>query len=217
MRLTPKRSEKTVSGLAATLIFIFAFSGLIPASRAQVFNGAKATRVVSQVRYWATIKMLDAFVRREMADKELPGISVMLVDDQRIVWQQGYGYSDLRTKIPITADTVFRVGSVSKLFTDIAVMQLVEQGKLDLDAPVTNYLPDFKPRNSFKKTVTLRQLMLHRSGLVREPPVGNYFDSSNPTLSETVKSLNQTALVSRSGKSSRIIVIFVGITTTSKL
>ena len=125
----------------------------------------------------------------------MPGLSIALVDGSDIVWQKGYGFSDSKTKTPITDDTVFRVGSVSKLFTDIAVMRLVERGKLDLDAPVTKYLPDFKPRNSFDKPVTLRELMSHRAGLVREPPIGNYFDSNNPTLAETVKSLNQTALV----------------------
>src|SRR5207248_9383296 len=84
---------------------------------------------------------------------------------------------------------------VSKLFTDVAIMQFVEQGKLDLDAPVTKYLPDFKPKNPFDKPITLRQLMTHRSGLVRESPVGHYFDPTEPTLAETVASLNKTELV----------------------
>src|SRR5262249_7717790 len=87
-------------------------------------------------------------------------------------------------------------GSVSKLFTDIAVMQLVEQGKLDLDAPVTKYLPDFKPKNPFDIPITLRQLMTHRSGLVRESPVGNYFDPTGPTLPQSLASINDTAIVS---------------------
>ncbi len=195
MRLTLKLSKKIVFGLAATLILSSAFSCFISSSRAQIANQGSANSFASQQKYRATIAMLDAFVRREMADKELPGIALALVDDQQIVWQQGYGFSDPQAKTSITANTIFRVGSVSKLFTDIAVMRLVEQGKLDLDAPVTNYLPDFKPRNSFGKPITLRQLMSHRAGLVREPPVGSYFDSSNPTLRESVTSLNQTALV----------------------
>jgi serine beta-lactamase-like protein LACTB len=84
---------------------------------------------------------------------------------------------------------------VSKLFTDLAVMRLVERGALDLDAPVRKYLPDFKPSNPFGKEITLRQLMTHRSGLVRESPVGNYFDPTGPSLAKTVRSLNQTELV----------------------
>ena len=95
--------------------------------------------------YGATIAALERFIGREMADKELPALSIALVDDQRIVWARGFGFADPEGRVAATADTVYRVGSVSKLFTDLAVMQLVEQGKLDLDAPVTNYLPDFKP------------------------------------------------------------------------
>ncbi|MDP7126254.1 MAG: serine hydrolase, partial [Candidatus Marinimicrobia bacterium] len=83
----------------------------------------------------------------------------------------------------------YRVGSVSKLFTDIGIMQLVEKGEVDLDAPITDYLPEFRPRSRFKRKITLRQLMSHRSGLLREPLVGNYFDDDEPTLEATVKSI----------------------------
>ncbi len=90
---------------------------------------------------------------------------------------------------------MYRVGSVSKLFTDIAIMQLVESGDIDLDAPVTTYVPDFDPLDPYGKPITLRQLMSHRSGLVREPPVGHYFDDAEPSLAATVESLNATTLV----------------------
>src|SRR5262249_20017888 len=88
---------------------------------------------------------------------------------------------------------------VSKLFTDIAVVQLVEKGVLELDAPVTKYLPEFKPVNPFNKPITLRQLMAHHSGLVREPPVGHYFDPTNPSLAETIASMNKTELIYEPG------------------
>ena len=195
MRLKLKESKKFVCALAAALILSLLFSGFISSGNAQIVSRKSAEDKTDGQKYPAAIAMLDGFIRREMADKELPGLSIALVDGSQIVWQQGYGFSDPQAKTPITADTVFRVGSVSEPFTDIAVVRLAEQGKLDLDAPVSNYLPDFKPRNSFGKPITLRQLMAHRAGLVREPPVGNYFDSSAPTLRETVKSLNQTALV----------------------
>ncbi len=143
----------------------------------------------------AAIPTLERFIDHEMADKELPALSIAVVDDQRIVWTRGFGLADPERKLPATAETIYRVGSVSKLFTDMAVMQLVEQGKVDLDVPVSRYLRDFHPRNPFEKPVTLRQLMCHRSGLVREPPVGNYFDPTEPSLAETIASLNRTALV----------------------
>jgi CubicO group peptidase (beta-lactamase class C family)/D-alanyl-D-alanine dipeptidase len=149
--------------------------------------------------YAAVIPSIEQFIAHEMEDKELPAVSIALVDDQRIVWSKGFGSADPKAKTPATAETVYRVGSVSKLFTDIAVMQLVEQGKLDLDAPITAYLPEFQPRNSFGKPITLRQLMSHRAGLVRESPVGSYFDPTEPSLTDTIASLNRTALVYEPG------------------
>ena len=187
-------ATRIIIGLTAMIILgvFFYPNGL---NFVQIVIQTKAKESTPQQKYEKTAAMLNTFIQHEMADKELPGVSIALVDGSQIIWQQGYGYSDPKTKTPISADTVFRVGSVSKLFTDIAVMQLVEQKILDLDAPVTKYLPDFKPRNSFNKPITLRQLMSHRAGLVREPPIGSYFDSSNVTLAQTVKSINQTALV----------------------
>jgi CubicO group peptidase (beta-lactamase class C family)/D-alanyl-D-alanine dipeptidase len=145
--------------------------------------------------YETAARALEGFIRREVADKGLPALSIALVDDQTVVWAQGFGLADPAAKVPATADTIYRVGSVSKLFTDLAIMQEVERGRLDLDAPVTRYLPDFKPINPFGKPITLRQLMSHRSGLVREAPVGHYFDPSGPSLTRTVASLNRTELV----------------------
>ncbi|HEY6332967.1 MAG TPA: serine hydrolase [Blastocatellia bacterium] len=143
----------------------------------------------------AATETVSRFIQRQMSEHDLPAVSIALVEDQKTVWASGFGSADPAAKRPATADTIYRVGSVSKLFTDIAIMQLVEQGKLDLDAPITTYLPDFHPRNPFGKRITLRELMCHRSGLVRETPVGNYFDPDAPSLAETVSSLNSTELV----------------------
>jgi CubicO group peptidase (beta-lactamase class C family)/D-alanyl-D-alanine dipeptidase len=134
-------------------------------------------------------------IQQEMKNQSLPAVSIAIVDGQQVVWAQGFGLSDQVQKIPAAADTIYRVGSVSKLFTDTAIMQLVETGKIDLDAPVSRYLPNFHPANPFAKSITLRELMSHRSGLVREPPIGHYFDSTAPTLQATVESLNDTTLV----------------------
>ena len=152
-------------------------------------------------KYAAAVAELDKLLAEQVADKRLPALSIALVDDQRIVWSKGYGFQDVAKKVPATAETVYRVGSVSKLFTDVAVMQLVEQGKLDLDAPVSQYLPEFKPKMLPEhKPITLRMLMAHRSGLIREPPVGNYFDPSEPTLKKTVASLNGIDVVYSPGE-----------------
>ncbi len=172
---------------------------LHPIVLASLFIGTARIRAEPVVRsskqYAAVAEHLTPFIEREVREKRLPALSIALVDDQKIVWAHGFGFADPQAKEPATADTIYRVGSVSKLFTDLAVMQLVERGVLDLDAPITKYLPDFKPGNPFDKPITLRQMMAHRSGLVREPPVGNYFDPTGPSLAKMVDSLNKTDLV----------------------
>src|SRR5258708_10182248 len=145
--------------------------------------------------YAAVARALASFIQHELAEKQLPAISVARVDDQQIVWAQGLGFAAPDKKTAATAGTIYRVGSVSKLFTDIGVMQLVERGELSLDAPITEYLADFHPKNPFGKPITLRELMSHRSGLVREPAVGHYFDPTEPSVGATVESLKPTTLV----------------------
>ena len=149
----------------------------------------------SEAKWQPVITVLRARIAHEMADKQLPAVAIALVDDQRVVWSEGFGFEDAAHKVPTTTDTEFRVGSVSKLFTDIGIMQLVDSGRLNLDAPITQYLPSFHPANPFGTPITLRQLMSHRAGLVREPPVGHYFDTSEPSLEATIDSLNETSLV----------------------
>lgn len=158
--------------------------------------GASAQQIpATRSEYAAVAQQLERYIEREMRVQGLPIVSIALVDDQQVVWSRGFGTVDSAAHRMAGPETVFRVGSVSKLFTDVAIMQLVEQGKVDLDAPVTRYLPEFHPRNPYEKPITLRQLMSHRSGLVREPPVGNYFDSTSPPLPATIASLNRTTLV----------------------
>lgn len=162
--------------------------------------------------YAAVAAALDPFISEQVADKRLPAVSVALVDDQRVVWAKGYGFRDRRRTVPATAETVYRVGSVSKLFTDVAVMRQVEAGALDLDAAVSQYLPDFKPvLKDGQKPITLRMLMAHRSGLVREPPVGNYFDPTGPSLSATVASLNGVPVVYPPGERAKYSNAAIGV------
>lgn len=158
-------------------------------------SAAPPQNIEPQSGYSDVVLSLRPLIEHELGEKRIPSIAVALIDDQQIVWAEGFGLADPDRKLPATAETVYRVGSVSKLFTDIGIMQLVEQGKLNLDAPVSSYVPDFHPHNPFDKPITLRELMSHRSGLVREPPVGHYFDSSPPGLADVVHSLNQTTLV----------------------
>jgi CubicO group peptidase (beta-lactamase class C family)/D-alanyl-D-alanine dipeptidase len=149
--------------------------------------------------YGEVVRRLEPWVAAEVESKALPALSIALVDEERIVWTRAFGFADRERNVPATPAMVARVGSVSKLFTDLAVMQLVEQGKLDLDAPVSRVLPEFAPSNPFRVAITLRQLLSHRAGLVREPPVGHYFDPAPPALLDVVKSLAGTTLIHEPG------------------
>src|SRR5690349_14050855 len=82
------------------------------------------TTIAPAAPYKAAVAELKKLVTHEVDDKGLPALSIALVDDQTVVWAQGFGFQDQAKKIPATAETVYRVGSVSKLFTDVAIMQL---------------------------------------------------------------------------------------------
>jgi CubicO group peptidase (beta-lactamase class C family) len=142
----------------------------------------------------AVIPEFEAAVRAEMAEWRMEGIAVAWVDGGATVYDAAFGEAK--------SGSVFRAGSVSKLFNAVAVMQLVEQGKLDLDAAIP---AGRLPANPFPgaPAVTLRQLLSHRSGLQRESTVGGYFDSSEPTLEATVASLRGSVLVSPPGSENR--------------
>ena len=82
--------------------------------------------------YAAIASELETIIAAELRDQELPALSVALVAGDRIVWAKGFGFADPEKKVPATAATLYRVGSISKLITDIAVMQLHERGELDI-------------------------------------------------------------------------------------
>ena len=90
--------------------------------------------------------------------------SVLVADGGQVVLKKGYGLANMEWNIPNTADTKFRLGSITKQFTATLIMQLVEQGKIDLKAPVTRYLPNYPGRTGDK--VTIHQLLNPTSGIV---------------------------------------------------
>ncbi len=108
---------------------------------------------------------LDKFFAQQMSKEHVPGAVFALVKDGKIFFSKGYGYADLEKKIPVVPDkTLFRVGSISKLFTATAVMQLAEQNKLKLDDDVNKYLKRFQIENSYNKPVTFANLLTHTDG-----------------------------------------------------
>ena len=110
---------------------------------------------------------LRQLIAYEMRENQIQGLSIALVDDQKIIWAEGFGYADVAHQIRATPDTLYRIGSITKLFNAVAALQLAEQGQLDLDRPIQDYLPDFAIRSRFtpQPTFTARQLMTHHAGL----------------------------------------------------
>jgi CubicO group peptidase (beta-lactamase class C family) len=121
---------------------------------------------------------LDGLIPLQLQNQNIAGAVVSVVKDGQLLLAKGYGYADFAAKKPIVAEeTLFRPGSISKLFTGIAVMQLVEQGKLDLDGDVSAYL-DFKVPKTYPEPITLRRLLTHTAGF--EETVKNLFLASVP-------------------------------------
>jgi CubicO group peptidase (beta-lactamase class C family) len=107
---------------------------------------------------------LDEELGREMEKHHIAGAAVSVVKDGKLFFAKGYGSADLENDIPVDPErTIFRIGSVGKLFTWTAVMQLAEQGKLDLDADINTYL-DFRIPDTYPQPITLKHLMTHTSG-----------------------------------------------------
>ena len=88
-------------------------------------------------------KQLAHFIKQRLKDCKAAGVSIALVDDSGVIWSDGFGWSDREGRVPATPETVYRVGSLSKLLTATAVMQLADEQKVDIDGPVSDYLPQF--------------------------------------------------------------------------
>jgi CubicO group peptidase (beta-lactamase class C family) len=132
--------------------------------------------------YESTKEYISNLIQYEMTKQNVTGLSIALVDDQKIIWAKGFGYADKSAGIAVTPETTFRVGSISKLFTDTAVMQLAEQGKLDIDKPIQTYLPSFSIHSRFPNAgpITARNLMTHHSGLPGDVINGMWVNKPEP-------------------------------------
>jgi CubicO group peptidase (beta-lactamase class C family) len=130
---------------------------------------------------------LDGLVPTALNTAQVPGAVVVIVKDGQVLIEKGYGFSDYEKRVPVDPRaTLFRPGSTSKLFTWTAVMQLVEQGKLDLDADVNSYL-DFKLPEWRGRPVTLREIMTHRTGFEETIKDLLSFGDTSPVLGDVVK------------------------------
>ncbi len=108
------------------------------------------------------LRKIEQVVSTEMARASIPGLSLTIATDGVIRWSGGFGMADLKNFVPMTAASELRLASISKTITAVAVLQLMEQGKIDLDAPIQRYVPEF-PEKPWP--VTVRQLLSHTAGV----------------------------------------------------
>jgi D-alanyl-D-alanine carboxypeptidase len=139
----------------------------------------------------ASLTVLDAWITATVAQREQPGLSIGIVYDQDLIWAKGYGYAELERRVPATAATIYRIASISKLFTATAIMQLRDAGKLQLDDPVSARLPWFSIKKTYEggPPITIRQLITHTSGLPREVSGVNWSAHTFPSRDDMLRTL----------------------------
>ena len=132
----------------------------------------------------AKIEKIEAAISAWMAQHKAPALSVAIVVENRLAWSNGFGLADVENSVPAKATTAYRLASITKSITATAIMQLVEKGKIDLDAPVQKYCPAFPEK---QWPVTTRQLLIHWGGVRHNKPVETistrHFNSTEDALS----------------------------------
>jgi len=122
---------------------------------------------------------IDGVITEQMIANEIPGVTISVVKDGELIFSKGYGYADLGSMIPVSPDsTLFRIGSVSKLFVWTSVMQMVEKGELDLNENVNSYLEEFQIPETFVEPITLAHLLTHTPGF-EEQELGVFVSDSS--------------------------------------
>jgi CubicO group peptidase (beta-lactamase class C family) len=183
-----------MAGVAAVVVF---WAGLAaagqPPAGTQPGGDEKAARSLAEV-----VAKLDEEFEKIRVQQKIVGMSVVIVHDQDVLLAKGYGYADMASKTPADKQTVYRVGSITKVFTALAMMQLRDAGKLNLDDPIEKYLPEFKikSRSPDARPVTFRQVASHYSGLPTEAPLPYSFQDVPvfPSTEELIASLANSEL-----------------------
>ena len=134
----------------------------------------------------------------DMTKLGVPGAAICLIYDGKPAWVEGFGVTARNAGLPVRDDTIFSIQSTSKNMTTTAIMLAVQRGLLDLDTPITTYVPDFTVNSRFdakpQNRITLRDLLGNRAGFTHEAPIGNNTDMSSPSFDAHVRSISHTWL-----------------------
>lgn len=142
------------------------------------------------------ISQIESWIKKNMKDGEIPGISVVIVEEDKTVYSKGFGYSNIKTRKRVTQDTLFELGSTSKAFTALGILKLEKEGLVNLNDPVNKYIPWFrmKYKGSYRgedindyANITLNQLLHHTSGIPFESIGDIPVDESDDALERTIR------------------------------
>ena len=155
--------------------------------RARARSGG--ARGASSVPESLPVAELDRLLATAQAEQRMPSVSACVFRDGEIVWERALGVADVATSRAATTDDVYRIGSITKTFTAVLVMQLVDEGRIDLEAPLRTYLPE-APVGP-----TIRMALSHLTGVQREPPGEIWESMQPPTREELIAGLEDAELV----------------------
>jgi CubicO group peptidase (beta-lactamase class C family) len=177
---------------ALAIVLLFVFHTAVPAQLSVALdkNDPELRAILTQI---------EADAEKARVKAKIPGMSIVIVYDQDVLMAKGFGYADLEKKILADPQTVYRTGSVTKVFTALMLMQLRDAGKLHLDDPIEKYLPEFKIKSRFPdaRPATFRQVAAHYSGLPREAPMLHEYQVTDeqPSVEEQLKSLKDVEML----------------------
>ncbi|SFL37508.1 cyclic peptide transporter [Gracilibacillus orientalis] len=179
------------------IIFTFImFMSLLLSSSLEISAATSEVNVSNE-----NIKKIEEFIEKQMEKGDIPGLSVTIVNEDKTVYKSGFGYADIDNGKEVTSDTLFELGSTSKAFTALGVLTLVDNGTVDINAPITDYIPWLSMTYKGEKaTVTVRDILYHTSGVpfntISEIPISN----GEKAIEATVRTLVGVELDSTPGE-----------------
>ena len=168
---------------------------------AQSADAAAPATAPAPLLYAEVVEKARALVRTDLAERGYPGIAIAVAVDGETVWSEGFGYANLEHRVPMQPSVKFRVGSISKSLTAAAVAKLVEDGRLDLDAPIQRYVPSFPEK---AHPVTARQLGGHLAGIRHYQGNENFIRDPYPTVLDGVAIFADDPAAARAGHRVRL-------------
>ena len=155
-------------------------------------------KIDSAVKY--TSRLIDVWMPAKIKYADIPGVAIGIFYKGKLLYQKGFGFADIEHKKKMKPDSLFRVASMSKMFTSVAILQLQEQKRLRLDDKISSYLPWFKGKNNVGdlKNVTIRQVLSHMSGLFRDGEKPYWYSHSFPHNLE--KTISNRSIIFRHSK-----------------